>query len=369
MRDWYKNKAFQVLCHVLAWVVFFSLPVLLRPEFPRDNIRIARPPFFTPENMLTHVFLVVIFYFNAYFLIPRFLNRKKIATYILSVLAVLVVTTMVALAARTIHEKRVYESGRVQEGTARTGEPDAFARLHRRGLFMRQPMIFTVFSVMFVLAVSITYRFVLDKLRQDSLQQLQQNERLKTELSFLRSQISPHFIFNILNSAVSLARAGSDQLEPTLIKLSNLLRYMLYNADDEKVPLSQEVEYLGSYIDLQKIRFEEDVRIRFTRTGIFLGHMIEPMLLIPFVENAFKHGIGHIGRPAIFIDLQEENGHLRFHVRNKFNPARREAQDKNSGIGLPNVKKRLKLLYDDRYSLDINVDGEWFDAKLNLELK
>ncbi|MBA4165980.1 MAG: histidine kinase [Chitinophagaceae bacterium] len=198
---------------------------------------------------------------------------------------------------------------------------------------------------------------------------LRQNERLKTELSFLRSQISPHFIFNVLNSAVSLARTGSDQLEPMLIKLSNLLRYMLYNSDDEKVPLTRELEYLESYIDLQKIRFEEDVEISFSHAGAFSGHDIEPMLLIPFVENAFKHGIGRIDKPAIFITLKQEQGTLDFHVKNKFNAAMNEMKDKDSGIGLTNVKKRLELLYDDKYSLELKVNDEWFDIKLNLVLK
>jgi sensor histidine kinase YesM len=144
---------------------------------------------------------------------------------------------------------------------------------------------------------------------------------------------------------------------------------MLYNADDEKVPLTHEVEYLESYIDLQKIRFGEDVDIKFTRSGVFFGHGIEPMLLIPFVENAFKHGIGRIDNPAIFIELSEENGMLNFSVRNKFNAAAEEVHDKNSGIGLANVRKRLSLLYDDKYRLDINAGNEWFEVHLNLVLK
>lgn len=356
-----------ILMHVIAWTVFFSLPNLLRPDFQREGSHIVRQPFFTAENLVTHSFLVILFYLHAYYLIPRFLNRKKIPRYALSLLIIFSAAFLVTYAARKIQEQRIYDTVRnlpPQQGNLAIRP---FHRMH--SLMFRMPILFSLFAVVFVLAVSMAYRFVLDKLRQESLQQLRQNEHLKTELGFLRSQISPHFIFNILNSAVSLARLGSDQLEPMLIKLSNLLRYMLYNADDDKVPLSQEVEYLESYIDLQKIRFEEDVEIQFTRSGMFLGHGIEPMLLIPFVENAFKHGIGRIDKPAIFIDMKEANGILNFQVRNRFNPALHPTQDKHSGIGLANVRKRLQLLYDDKYSLDVQAGNEWFDIKLNLVLK
>ena len=195
------------------------------------------------------------------------------------------------------------------------------------------------------------------------------NKQLETELAFLRSQINPHFIFNVLNSAVAMARTGSDQLESLLIKLSNLMRYMLYTTDEQKVPLAQEVEQLENYIDLQKIRFGEDVSITFTASGTFSGQVIEPMLLIPFVENAFKHGTGLIDRPAISVDIKEEGQAVHFRVKNRFDGAVKPAKGKNSGIGLANVKKRLQLLYDDKYSLDVKKDGDWFDTTLNLVLK
>ncbi len=341
MKEWYRRKEVRIAVHITAWVIFFLVPVLLRPEFRRNGTPFIYPPFFTFENILVHLFLIFIFYLNAFVLVPRFLDRKRIIEYVLLVLSVFFIAALTSF----------------------------LFRINPHAILFRPPFIFTFFSVAFVLAVSIVYRFILDRWRAETLQQLEQNERLKTELSFLRSQISPHFIFNILNSAVSLARVGSDQLEPTLIRLSNLLRYMLYNSDDEKVPLSQEIEYLENYIDLQRIRFEEDVWINFRAEGKFTGHVIEPMLLIPFVENAFKHGVGRINDPEIQIDLQEEEGLLKFHVRNKFGREHHELKDKNSGIGLANVSKRLELLYEDRYSLDVQVRDEWFDVKLNLVLK
>ena len=146
-----------------------------------------------------------------------------------------------------------------------------------------------------------------------------ETENLKTELSFLRSQVSPHFMFNVLNNMVALARKQSDALEPSLIKLSSLLRYMLYETDEEKVLVEREIEYLNNYIDLQKQRFGKNIRITTSFDEREKGYTIEPMLLIPFVENAFKHGTGIITDACIDIHLLVHNGKLVFTVRNRYN--------------------------------------------------
>jgi two-component system, LytTR family, sensor kinase len=193
------------------------------------------------------------------------------------------------------------------------------------------------------------------------------NENLKTELSFLRSQVSPHFMFNVLNNMVSLARKKSDLLEPSLIKLSSLLRYMLYETD-EKVPLQKEIEYLQSYIDLQQQRFGSTIKIEAEMHAGDAYLEIEPMLLIPFVENAFKHGTGMIDDAEINIELKVEKCLLTFSARNKFNEASVEMKDKTSGIGLVNVQRRLSLLYDTRHSLMITKQGSWFVVSLQILL-
>ncbi|MEO8583328.1 MAG: histidine kinase [Flavitalea sp.] len=370
MKDWYNNRVVQILFHLLAWGIFLSLPALLRPDFQNAENHIVRPPLFTVENLVTHGFLIILFYLNAYYLIPKFLNRKKMIRYVISILIIFTATFFVTFWAKTIQEKRIYNFVRSMPESEKFDHPP-FPPYHHpmHGPGFHVPFIFTLFAVIFVLAVSTAYRFILDKLRSEQLQQLRRNEHLKTELTFLRSQISPHFIFNVLNSAVSLARVNSDQLEPTLLKLSNLMRYMLYNADDDKVPLSQEIEYLESYIDLQRIRFEEDINITFTNNGNYFGYAIEPMLLIPFVENAFKHGIGRITQPGIFIDLKLDHNTLHFQVKNKFDASMVTVNNKDSGIGLANVKKRLSLLYDDKYSLKVNILEDWFEVYLKLTLK
>jgi LytS/YehU family sensor histidine kinase len=196
----------------------------------------------------------------------------------------------------------------------------------------------------------------------------QQKENIKTELSFLRSQISPHFLFNVLNNIVAMVRLKSNDLEDTVVKLSTLLQYMLYETDEEKVLLRNEIEYLESYIDLQSQRFGNKIQIIKNFSVADTYQTIEPMLLIPFVENAFKHGYGLIKNPVIDISLKTTNDGLVFEVKNKYDDTNLQ-KDKTSGIGLTNVKRRLELLYHNDYQLLISQKENWFMVKLSLQLK
>src|SRR5690606_22449231 len=190
-------------------------------------------------------------------------------------------------------------------------------------------------------------------------QKERQAEQLAMELKFLRSQISPHFLFNVLTNLVSLARKKSDLMEPSLIMLSDLMRYMLYDSEIRKVPLEKEVAYLKSYIALQQLRFGDDTPIE-TLIDVAPDQEqlhIEPMLLIPFVENAFKHGIGWIADPWISIRLVVADNRLTFTVRNRYAINGSDSKDSSSGIGLANVGTRLKLLYPDQHILAVRQDA------------
>jgi len=146
------------------------------------------------------------------------------------------------------------------------------------------------------------------------------------------------------------------------------MRYMLYEADEEKVALEKEIEYLHNYIDLQQQRFGKNVLIKVDLQQTDNNYEIEPMLLIPFVENAFKHGTGMIEEAQITIQLKAENDKLIFTVQNKYDPLSTEIKDKTSGIGLANVKRRLNLLYGNKHSLLINQKDNWFAVSLQLNL-
>jgi LytS/YehU family sensor histidine kinase len=203
----------------------------------------------------------------------------------------------------------------------------------------------------------------------DKLNSEKQNENLKTELSLLRSQVNPHFMFNVLNNMVALARKQSDLLEPSLIKLSSLMRYMLYETGEQKVSLLKETEYLQSYIDLQQQRFGKKLTVNVSLPPADKQYEIEPMLLIPFVENAFKHGTGLIDHPQIDISLSAQNNWLHFTVTNKYDPAATEIKDNASGIGLANVQRRLELLYSHhKHTLNISRDSNTFAVTLKIQV-
>ena len=147
------------------------------------------------------------------------------------------------------------------------------------------------------------------------------------------------------------------------------MRYMLYESDEQKVLLSRELEYVTSYVDLQKLRFGKDMLVKVDMNDGEEYHLIEPMLLIPFIENAFKHGTGLIQQPEIDISLEVKKGILDFRVKNKYNGESTEIKDKTSGIGLANVARRLNLLYDKKHILETSKQDGWFTASLQLKLQ
>jgi two-component system LytT family sensor kinase len=339
---WYNKKGIVVLLHSLAWIAIFALPFLILTS----NNDSHKPP---PEAgflyfyIVTRFFWVGFFYLNAFYLFPQFISRKKYLLYVASQFFSLFILSVIHSIWFNIFIKET---------------PYEIANF----------LMFNTFLYLFILAASIAYRMILDKIQSDKLLQQRENENLKTELSFLRSQVSPHFMFNVLNNMVALARKQSDQLEPSLIKLSSLMRYMLYETDEAKVSLDKEIEYLQSYIDLQRQRFGKNVTIRTSLTEADGSYTIEPMLLIPFVENAFKHGTGIVENAQIDIDLKTKNHILYFSVRNKYNCTTEEQKDKTSGIGLSNVERRLNLLYGKNHALLINKKDGWFTISLQLNL-
>jgi two-component system, LytTR family, sensor kinase len=229
-------------------------------------------------------------------------------------------------------------------------------------------VVFHLFVYFSILSASIAYRLILERQKTDKLAKEKETENLKTELSLLRSQVSPHFMFNVLNNMVSLARKKSDLLEPSLIKLSSLMRYMLYETNVEKVSLDKEIDYLNSYIDLQQQRFGKKLCVNVSVEEVDHEYQIEPMLLIPFVENAFKHGTGSVENATINISLGAKKNILHFDVQNKYNPLSVDIKDDSSGIGLNNVMRRLDLLYNKKHDLIITRENNWFKVSLQINI-
>jgi two-component system LytT family sensor kinase len=341
----YNRRLIRVLTHVAVWAVVLSLPYLLDSHHGEPhhggNEQFAQSFFYL--NFFTNLLWIGPFYLNAYLLTPRFFYHRRYLVF-----AGLMVLVFVAVL--LIHELLFHS---------------IFLIPH---FSFKGATIFLLPAFLLTGAVSTTFRFVVDKTKADQRAQEKQEENLKTELSFLRSQINPHFIFNILNNLVALEQMKSPELGPTILKLSSLMQYMLYETDEEKVSLGKEVEYLQSYIDLQKQRFGAKVPVSVSLEPGSGFYEIEPMLLIPFVENAFKHGVGMIDRPCIEISLRVNDGVLYFTVRNRYNPASLEIKDKSSGIGLGNVSRRLDLLYGKQHVLLVSRGEDAFTISLQLNL-
>ena len=344
-----QNKRWIIpIAHFLGWLLFFSIPFFSHYEHrPFDQ---HFPPHPMPErdsmlyiSLVTNIIMVAIFYLNTALIGPIFTKDKKYGKYLLIQLAITLFFYMI-----------------IKSVTF-------FVLSDKMGV----PLVMQIFNYVIVILVSLCYSLIKENIRVERLQKEKENETLRTELSFLRWQISPHFLFNVLNNMVSLARMRSEKLEGMLLNLSSLMRYMLYETDEQKVSIEREAEYLQSYIDLQNLRFGNEVKVI---SEIYISKQtnqedaIEPMLLIPFIENAFKHGIGPIINPVIDINVHFERDMLTMTVRNKYVLSSSEKKDETNGIGLTNVNKRLKLLYPLKHSLSIaQIDG-WYISTLGINL-
>ncbi|GAA4272753.1 hypothetical protein GCM10022258_20470 [Aquimarina gracilis] len=194
-----------------------------------------------------------------------------------------------------------------------------------------------------------------------------EKEKLAAELNQLRNQVHPHFLFNTLNNLYSLIIQKSSNAEAAVLKLSGLMRYMLYEANVPKVPLSKEIEYLKNYVDLEKLRFDDQMDISFN-TETDKEYMIPPFLLIPFVENAFKHGSHIQSNSWIVISILVKKKSLIMKVENSKLQNQKQDINLEGGIGFTNVKKRLELLYKNNYLLKTEDTGLSYESTLKLNL-
>jgi len=198
-----------------------------------------------------------------------------------------------------------------------------------------------------------------------------QSQTLQSELKFLKSQINPHFLFNTLNSLYALTLKKSDQAPEIVLKLSEMMRYMLYECNEREVPLSKEINYLKNYLELEKIRQGKKMEINFAMDGEVDHQKIAPLMFIPFVENSFKHGISNqISAGYVNIFLEINKNEVNITIENSKTASMPSPSGKKSGgIGLVNVKRRLDLLYPDKYDLNIDEDPNTYTVKLCIDLE
>jgi len=292
-------------------------------------------------GLLFHVPLFFLVYVNLRVLIPRFLDQGKYLIYFLSI-------PLLLLATYAFHEL-----------TFEVMFPLMDSDFYMVS-FTEWQVLVSIFTIYLILTTLI-------KLSKSwyTLQQVEK-EKLSLELNSLKTQINPHFLFNSLNSIYSQALAKSDQTSETVLELSNLLRYMLYEVEEDKVPLVKEVEMLENYIELQKLRLEAGSKVGFTLEGELEGVVIAPLLLFPLVENAFKHGKKDDSEQE-FIDIRlKVDTAISFSIKNKLGQIDDMEKGKYGGIGLENVKRRLELIYPNSYELEILKTETEFQVNLTL---
>lgn len=351
----------------VVWLLLLVLPFILgidsNNNFPNEErTRII------VNVMTSYCLLLCLFYIHTYTVYP--LWDKNILFYIIALLMLLISYWFCwhLLRLEPPRPPQFGHHGPPVNDEGPLGPPGH--RDHRWHREFRNPFnLSPILSSLIAILCSFCYRVILDNRARQQMIKERETVDLQSELTFLRSQISPHFMFNVLNNLVSLARKKSDKLEPSLINLSQLMRYMLYESDDNRVFLSKELEYLKSYINLQMLRYGSDVTVNLETNGELDMYAIEPMLLIPFVENAFKHGTGMIGHAVIDIVVSADDikNQLNFKVQNIVSP-QDISKDSNSGIGIMNVRRRLAILYPGKHTLDIVNAGSTFTVNLNIAL-
>jgi len=330
-----KNRKTNLLFHLSV----LALAVVLNPPKAIDIASIG-------YYILTRVFPLGVFYTCYFWLVPDYLAKKKIVSFIFLLIILLNLVTVIGIyTIRTVHN--------IYFGTANT-------------LFYNWKMHLSGLFAMIVAAIfGIAFRSITGWYEEIQKKTMLEKEKLQSELMLLKAQVNPHFLFNTLNTIDFLIYYDQSKASQSLIKLSSLLRYVIYETVNDQVPLQQELEHLETYIDLQRLRYREMASISYEKTGDPSGKMIVPMLFIPFVENAFKHTDEAGIQKGLTISFCIKENTVEFACRNYIS---QKENNPNGGFGLGNVKKRLEMQYPDRYTLSIEQTGQVFNVNLKLNL-
>jgi len=349
--------------HMTGWLAFFASPLILpAPVFkylPRSYVN-----YLFASRAIVNLLLVAIFYLNLFLLTPQLLRKRNLLRFLFNLIALLFLVILIDfLLIRGVLDN-------LQKYFPITEGSDPFWGEIQGRTFPGPHQVFAN-ALMFALIIlsSSLWAVLTDRIRQQEFSQRILYEKTSAELAVLRLQISPHFLFNTLNNIRWLTRIKSDLAETSVMELSEILRYMLFQVTHHQVDLHDEVMYLKRYVNLQKLRIHPEAEIDFTCMGNYQDIKIEPLLFMPFVENAFKFGL-HSDLPSkISVYLAVKDHGLLFRCQNQYFDLTKDEQIPGTGQGLLNVKKRLELHYPQTHTLTINQDESFFSVELKLSLK
>jgi two-component system, LytTR family, sensor histidine kinase AlgZ len=340
----YKKRV--LFLHLSFWCVYISFFVYQFSSRGREEFVLMEALLRSSVHV---IFNMIAAYINYFIFLPRFLERKNFGRYILEFF----------IPFALIMASRVYVQRYLVDGY--THHIEYFYST----TFIVQASATTLFIVFFVGML----RFAKDWFEFEAKKKEIENERLTAELTFLKAQINPHFLFNTLNNLYYLAYSKSENTTEVIAKLSQMMRYMIYESDHPQVLLSKEIDYMRSYISLERLRLNNQIPIKFEVEGNPETHKIAPLILIPFLENAFKHGVSG-NDPAAWVNLsiKLQGKECIYTVENSKIHSVNSDDRERSGIGLQNVKRRLELSYPGQHVLSINDQPNQFSIQLKLTL-
>lgn len=365
-----RSRVYEQLIYLVMWLLVFLFPLL------NEEVQSARGSDFSWKDIFRWwvgmVPFLIAFVIHNHFLIPGFLFGGKLKAYVLSAVCLLLLFGAgeygVMEVRRTSYPKPVHrvhgdrpvpgapldlvpDMPRPVPGERPPGPP---ADVHRNGPMFPAPMVFNMLMAFFMFGLNLAIVFMFKYQREQENRRTLENMRLKDELRYLKAQINPHFFMNMLNNIHATVEVDPVKAQEMILELSKLMRYVLYDGDNEKVTFAKEVHFLTTYISLMRQRYPD------SKVGISLtvppdpseNVFLPPLLYIAFVENAFKHGISYRIRSEVEISLEENDGQIGFRCRNTKHIV--EADEKSAGgVGLENVRRRLDLIYGNTYSLFI----------------
>jgi Histidine kinase len=333
------------LIHFLGCLAFLSLPILSSPDFGQGWNLIHINPF--QKNFVRFVLLLGLFYTSYYYFIPKlYFNNKKVL-FTIAVLAsysVLIGLTEVIFGNKSNYPKH--------------DSPAHFHAPHPEHSEFFDSQLLIPFFLVIVLAFLIKLNNRLIEIH---------DEKLNAEVSYLKAQINPHFLFNTLNSLYALTLQKSNEAPDAVLKLSSIMRYVVTESAQDYVSLEKELNYIKDYIDLQKLRIDKSFPLSFEINGDILGKVITPLILIPFIENAFKYGINPDENSFIKIQILIKDQTLQMIVKNAI-VATEISEELKTEEGLKNTIKRLDFIYPDKHTLQVIEDGKTYEVNLKIEL-
>jgi LytS/YehU family sensor histidine kinase len=338
-----KNIFIAISIHIIVWglllmVPFFSTYQVIKSFSQADNFSLV-------PIIILSLFLIVIFYFNYFVLIPKFLLLKKYLLYI-----IMLVLSIVAAFVLSGIFFNLFDLN-----------PDSMASINPV-LIKIEPIMRANAFLMLIISILASISLTIN----NNLRQLEK-EKLIAQISSLKSQINPHFLFNTLNNIYATAIDTSPRTADMVDKLSEMMRYTMKETQNDFVPLEEEINYLNNYIELQKLRLESKIKFNYTVEGAFTELQIAPMLLIPFVENAFKHGVNSEQDSNIRINIKASESELHFLVANN-KVKTQSGTSEHIGLGIENTKNRLSLIYPSRHLLTIKETENDFNVSLHINL-